>query len=150
MIQARYTHTNIIAQDWKRLARFYQDVFGCVPVLPERNLSGAWLEDATHVPDAALQGMHLRLPGHGPQGPTLEIFGYNAYVDRPEPATNRPGFAHLAFVVEDVAAARAAVLAAGGMDHGALVETDVPGAGHLTFIYARDPEGNILELQHWS
>ncbi|MDP4149104.1 MAG: hypothetical protein Q8927_12755 [Bacteroidota bacterium] len=33
--------------------------------------------------------------------------------------------------------------------YGDLVETDIPGAGHLTFVYARDPDGNIIELQHW-
>ena len=42
---------------------FYQDVFGCVPVPPERNLSGAALDAATGVSPAHLQGMHLRLPG---------------------------------------------------------------------------------------
>jgi len=39
-VPARYVHTNLIAWDWKRLAAFYQDVFGCVPVPPERDLSG--------------------------------------------------------------------------------------------------------------
>src|SRR5678815_5648625 len=28
----RYVHTNLIARDWRALARFYEDVFGCVPV----------------------------------------------------------------------------------------------------------------------
>ena len=69
---ARYVHTNLIARDWRRLARFYQDVFGCVPVPPERNLSGTEMEAGTGVPGARLQGMHLRLPGTGPDGPTLE------------------------------------------------------------------------------
>ena len=60
---ARYVHTNLIARDWQRLARFYQDVFGCVPVPPERNLSGAEMEAGTGVPAARLRGMHMRLPG---------------------------------------------------------------------------------------
>ncbi len=97
---ARYVHTNLIARDWRRLARFYQDVFGCVPVPPERNLSGGEMEAGTGVPGARLRGMHLRLPGVGPDGPTLEIFEYaQAAADTP-PAPNRPGFAHIAFAVE--------------------------------------------------
>ena len=71
---ARYVHINLVARDWRRLARFYQDVFGCVPVPPERNLPGAEMEAATGVTRAHLQGMHLRLPGAGLEGPTLEIF----------------------------------------------------------------------------
>ena len=35
-------------------------------------------------------------------------------LERPATAVNRPGFGHIAFSVEDVAAARAEVLAAGG------------------------------------
>ena len=30
----RYIHTNIVAKDWRRLADFYIQVFGCTPVPP--------------------------------------------------------------------------------------------------------------------
>jgi len=30
----RYVHTNMIARDWRAPARFYQTLFGCVPVPP--------------------------------------------------------------------------------------------------------------------
>ena len=43
----RFTHVNLIAKDWKCLAAFYETVFGCQKVPPERNLSGKWLEKAT-------------------------------------------------------------------------------------------------------
>jgi hypothetical protein len=39
-MKARYKYTNLIARDWQRLAQFYEDVFGCVRVPPERHLSG--------------------------------------------------------------------------------------------------------------
>jgi hypothetical protein len=61
-LQARYVHTNLIARDWRALADFYQRVFGCVPVPPERDLSGPIMEAGTGVPGAHLRGMHLRLP----------------------------------------------------------------------------------------
>lgn len=149
-IHARYVHTNLIANDWKRLATFYERVLGCVPVLPERDLSGEWLEAATGVPQARIRGIHLRLPGYGDEGPTLEIFQYDRQLDQSRPAANRPGFAHIAFAVDDVAAARDAVLAAGGGAVGDLVSVEIPGAGQITFVYATDPEGNIVELQHRS
>ena len=34
---ARYGHTNLIAADWRALASFYEELFGCVPVPPERD-----------------------------------------------------------------------------------------------------------------
>jgi len=30
----KYTHTNLVARDWRRLADFYIKVFGCTPVPP--------------------------------------------------------------------------------------------------------------------
>jgi predicted enzyme related to lactoylglutathione lyase len=150
MVNARFVHTNLIAQDWRKLAQFYEQVFGCTPVPPERKLAGKWLEDGTGVPDAKICGMHLRLPGYGDEGPTLEIYQYNHHEERLETAANRPGFGHIAFAVDDVEAAREAVIAAGGGSLGEVSSLEVPGAGRVTFVYLTDPEGNIVELQRWS
>jgi hypothetical protein len=57
MLQAKYVYTHIIAHDWRKLAAFYQDVFGCIPVPPMRNFKGEVLERATNIPNAAFQGM---------------------------------------------------------------------------------------------
>ena len=149
MIKAKYKHTNIVAQDWRKLAEFYQRILGCIPVPPERTNVGEWVERSTGVPGAEVRGIHLRLPGYGDDGPTLEIFQYNRAQKRPETAINRPGLAHLAFEVDDVEAARDAVLAAGGRCVGDPVTAQIPGAGRITFVYLTDPEGNIIELQKW-
>jgi len=149
-IKAKYVHTNLTSPDWRRLAKFYAEVFGCVPKLPERDLSGDWLERLTALPRAHLTGVHLSLPGFGPEGPTLEIFGYDQMVGHATPVVNEPGFGHLAFSVDDVEAALQEVLRAGGGAVGETVTTEVPGVGTLNVVYARDPDGNILELQHWS
>lgn len=149
-ISARFAHTNIVAKDWRKLAEFYEQVFGCTPVPPERDLSGRWLEDATGVPNAHIRGIHLRLPGHGPEGPTLEIFQYDQEEARSPSAVNRPGFAHIAFAVDDVKAALEDVTMAGGGAIGNVVSLFVAGVGTVTIVYATDPEGNVIELQAWS
>jgi predicted enzyme related to lactoylglutathione lyase len=149
-MKATYRHTNIVAADWRGLASFYEDVFGCTPVPPPRDLSGAWLDRGTGVPDAHLTGVHLRLPGHGGHGPTLEIYGYSATAPRPAVAANREGITHIAFEVDDVAAAARLVVAHGGGLVGDVVSAEVPGVGLLTFVYAADPEGNVIELQAWA
>lgn len=146
----RFAHTNLIARDWRMLARFYCDVLGCEPVLPERDLAGEWLARATGVPGARIRGIHLRLPGGGPHGPTLEVFTYDPQPAHLPAAVNRPGWGHLAFAVDDVPTALAAVLAAGGGQVGEVVTRDVAGAGRITFVYCTDPEGNVLELQSWA
>jgi predicted enzyme related to lactoylglutathione lyase len=150
MINARFVHTNLIAQDWNKLAQFYQQVFGCIPVPPSRDIAGKWIEDATGVPNAKIRGIHLRLPGHGDNGPTLEIFEYNNQESPVKPAANRPGFQHIAFSVDDVEAAQDAVIAAGGGMLGKIASSGIPGAGMVTLVYLTDTEGNIIELQRWS
>lgn len=146
---ARYRHTNLVARDFRRLAAFYEKVFGCTKVPPERDLHGEWLDRSTGLEDAHLRGVHLRLPGTGPEGPTLELFEYERSVAQEEPPANRWGYGHLAFAVPDVALALAAVLSEGGRPLGQVASVEVPGAGFLTVVYARDPEGNLLELQRW-
>ncbi len=149
-IKAKYVHTNLIARDWKKLVRFYGDVFDCIPKDPERDLSGEWLDRVTSLSAARLRGVHLRLPGYGGDGPTLEIFSYDDMPDRQLPMPNEPGFAHLAFAVDDVEKALETVISAGGSSVGEIATTEVGGVGSLQVIYARDPEGNIVELQKWS
>ncbi len=146
MVQAKYVHTNIMAHNWRKLAMFYQEVVGCMPVPPMRDFTGEALERATKIPNAAFQGMHLRLPGLEENGPTLEIFQYSTMPARSETLVNRPGFGHIAFLVEDVSKARMAVLEAGGDDIGETVTLQTADESKVTFVYMTDLEGNILEL----
>lgn len=145
----KYVHTNLIAKDWKRLSAFYQDVFGCVPVPPTRDLSGEWLDQATGLKDAHITGEHLRLPGYGEDGPTLEIFQYDDMPECEALSPNIPGFSHIAFAVENVPTTAQIIFENGGSPVGELTVREIPGVGLLTFQYVRDPEGNIIEIQSW-
>ena len=146
---ARYVHTNLIARDWRALADFYVRVFGCTVVPPERDYSGPELEAGTGVPGSTVRGVHLRLPGHGLSGPTLEIYSYSVVADGQAPAINRPGFAHVAFEVPSVDIARSEILAAGGAPAGDVVTLTTADGRRVTWCYLRDPEGNFVELQSW-
>lgn len=144
----RYAHTNLIARDWRKLSTFYQCALGCVPVGP-RDLSGEWLNRLTGLSGAHITGEHLLLPGYGEDHPTLELFSYDE-MDALPGRINRTGFAHIAFEVDDVAETLARVLHEGGGQIGELVTADYPGGVTACFVYATDPEGNILELQSWT
>jgi catechol 2,3-dioxygenase-like lactoylglutathione lyase family enzyme len=145
----RYAHTNLIANDWRRLQDFYVQVFGCEPVSTERDNKGPAFEALTGIIGGSIRGRHVRLPGHGERGPTLEIFQYHQNDPSLPTSLTRPGFAHLAFEVPDVEGKRQEILRWGGREVGQLVTIDIPGAGRLTLIYMTDPEGNIIELQRW-
>ena len=146
----RYVHTNIVARDWRALAAFYEAVFGCRPKPPVRAFADEWLARGTGVPGAELEGIHLALPGYGDDGPTLEIFTYGTIQEQEAGVPDRRGLAHLAFEVDDVAETLTAVVARGGSALGEVTRCEIEGVGDLSFVYARDPEGNVLELLAWS
>jgi predicted enzyme related to lactoylglutathione lyase len=145
----RYTHTNIAARDWKKLSEFYIHVFHCIVKPPERNLSGNWLDQATGLSNAELEGVHLLLPGHGDNGPTLEIFSYKEMHESEPAMANHAGFTHIAFEVDDVVQTFRAAMENGGKQLGEITEKEIETVGLLTFVYFRDPEGNIVEIQSW-
>jgi len=148
-MKVKYKHTNIVSSDWRSLSRFYQEVFGCIPVPPERNLSGDWLDTGTGIKGAHFEGIHLRLPGYGDNGPTLEICQYSKTLTKSSLAANREGFGHIAFEVDDIHKSTQEVLQHGGTRVGEIASAAVEGVGQISFVYLADPEGNIIELQVW-
>ena len=90
-------------------------------------------------------GVHLELDKGGP---TLEIFQYD-YVETSTKAINSSGFSHIAFAVEDVRTMNDRIRTHGGSLLGTIVEGHVQGVGQINVAYAKDPEGNILEVQAW-
>jgi predicted enzyme related to lactoylglutathione lyase len=145
----RFAHTNIAAKNWKLLSEFYINVFDCKLKPPERKLSGSWLDQAIGLQNAILEGVHLLLPGHGDDGPTLEIFSYQNMHDRGSIMANVVGLTHIAFEVNDVDQTLDKAIKNGGQLLGAVTEKKIDGVGDLKFVYFRDPEGNIVEIQSW-
>ncbi|MDF9754765.1 MULTISPECIES: VOC family protein [Pseudomonas] len=149
MAKVKYSHTNLIATDWKKIAKFYIDVFGCVPVGPVRRLSGQPVADGTGLLDPEIEGVHLQLPGHPEGGPTLEVFQYSRVREAPEKFANSRGFTHIAFEVSDLDEVCDKVIRSGGWLLGKLTRQPVEGVGVCTFVYVRDPDRNIIEVQGW-
>jgi predicted enzyme related to lactoylglutathione lyase len=147
--KVKYVHTNLVARDWILLAHFYIKVFCCTINPPERNLKGDWLDRLTAIKNAHISGIHLLLPGYGRAGPTLEIFQYSKTRKTGVPKVNTPGFAHISFSVANVKQVLSKVERNGGSRVGDLVSARIDGVGTIQVVYARDPEGNIIELQKW-
>ncbi len=100
----KFVHTNIITDGWQRLSDFYIKVFNCKPLLPKRDQKGKWLDKLTGIQKAHLKGIHLVLPGHSKDSPTLEIYQYYQNKGIPLPESNTKGNGHIAFEVDDVRA----------------------------------------------
>jgi catechol 2,3-dioxygenase-like lactoylglutathione lyase family enzyme len=62
---------------------------------------------------------------------------------------NYTGFTHIAFEVEDVESKFNDALKSGATKLGEVTEKIIDGIGVLKFVYFRDPEGNIVEIQSW-
>ena len=86
-------------------------------------------------PPIGFEAVYLRNGGFILQ---LLTFSGHPAPDEPERSLVQAGFTHLSIAVDDMAAAQAAVTAAGGT-----VVAD-PGGGYACMI--RDPEGQLLEL----
>ncbi len=145
----RYVHTNIIAQNVDKLIDFYKTVLHCKSIGETRDLKGEWLDRLTGLNGAHIIGEHLLLPGYGDDHPTLEIFSYDMLKETVPAEINRPGIAHLSFEVDDVEKTLKEIICAGGKSVGELVTAPYPDGLEAVFVYAQDPEGNIIELQSW-
>ena len=149
MAKVKYSHTNLVTSDWKKAAKFYIEVFGCIPVGPVRRLSGQSVADGTGLNEPEIEGIHLRLPGFEEDGPTLEIFQYHETNEVPEKSANSCGFTHVAFEVSVLGSVCAKVVSSGGSLLGRLAKQSVDQVGTCTFVYVRDPDRNIIEVQKW-
>ena len=145
----KFTHTNIVSSNWKELVVFYVETFNCKIVPPIRKQSGEWLEKGTGLKNAKLEGAHLLLPGYGENGPTLEIYQYGNIEKQDSIPPNKRGFGHIAFEVESVEVVLNTLEKNGGKAFGEITKREIKGVGEITFVYARDPEGNLIELQSW-
>jgi predicted enzyme related to lactoylglutathione lyase len=110
----------MVARDVERLADFYTEVFGCVRLSPPQDMAGEALSRGSGIAYAETEA-------------------------RPVPRVNEPGYSHISFDVSDISATVEVVLAAGGSRLGEIADMDDEN-GVVTFVYLRDPEGNIVEL----
>lgn len=140
----KLAHINLVARDAKTLAAFYVNVFKCEYLREPKVLSGEKVSRGNGLPNSEIYSIWLKFPGR--DAPFLEIHEHKVTHDRQQPKVNEPGFGHLAFQVDDINAVMSAILEAGGAQNGEITDFGAPGRP-LLITYARDSEGNILELE---
>jgi len=137
-------HVGLTVKDLDASIRFYHDVLG----LPFSNEPSPWFdgEDLARgvgVPGAALRQVSLLLGDT-----TLELLEYSSPPSQTtEPLTsNSLGASHIAFLVEDVEAAKAELEAKGIEFYSPVNVVDEGVLAGWRWVYFEDPDGYPLEL----
>jgi catechol 2,3-dioxygenase-like lactoylglutathione lyase family enzyme len=139
----RTNHTAFTVSDLDRAAAFFRDVLGFA-ITEKTRQRGEVVGRITGVPGAELDIAFAVAPGH-----MIELMQYIAPVSRRtfDLRPCDPGFSHIAFEVEDIDAAVAAIEAAG---YGAVSVPQIVPAGPRKGgknVYARGPDGIVIEFQ---
>jgi catechol 2,3-dioxygenase-like lactoylglutathione lyase family enzyme len=135
-------HSGFTVADVRHLARFFRECLGFETTEPHAPPSDM-LSRIIGVPGAEALIVYVTAPGH-----TIELLEYRLppTITRAAPRPCDVGFAHLAFLVDDVQRVAAAASA-----HGFAVLSDIPrietgrSAGRRA-TYLRDPQGFTVEL----
>ncbi|WFU86291.1 VOC family protein (plasmid) [Rhizobium sp. CC1099] len=140
-------HINLVARDAEALAAFYINVMKCELLRAPKMLSGEIVSRGNGLPNSEIYTIWLKFPEL--ERPFLEIHEHTVTHHRDQPRVNEPGFGHLSFQMEDISDALSKILQAGGSQIGNITDFGTPEKPYL-IAYARDPEGNVLELEQTS
>ncbi len=141
MIVNGTAHTGFSVLDLDRSIEFYA-LLGC-EVIWTREIRDDYFGKIVGIEDCVVRAAHLRIPG---STHIIELFEYVPH----EKATNlvpaQPGHAHLCFLVDDLPAAHAELVAKGVRftSEPVLVTAGVNTGGYG--VYMLDPNGITLEL----
>ena len=136
-----FSHAGITVSDFNKAVKFYWDVFGC-PLVgvadtpPERIKSFFGVGADTEVPSCKIGW--IRVPG----GAVLEIFAFEPKQPSVDIPWNRVGLTHISFNVRNTQKWHD-YLVSKGVE--IVSKPEKSPRGH-TFFFARDFDGNLIEL----
>ncbi|KQW58555.1 MULTISPECIES: VOC family protein [Ensifer] len=140
----KLAHINLVARNAEALAAFYMNVMKCESLREPKMVSGEKVSRGNGISNSEIYTIWLTFPEL--ERPFLEIHEHKVTHDRDQPRVNEPGFGHLSFQMEDISVVLAEIIQAGGAQIGEITDFGTPDKPFL-IAYARDPEGNVLELE---
>ncbi|CAN7361284.1 MULTISPECIES: VOC family protein [Ensifer] len=140
----KLAHINLVARNAEVLAAFYMNVMKCESLREPKMVSGEKVSRGNGISNSEIYTIWLTFPEL--ERPFLEIHEHKVTHDRDQPRVNEPGFGHLSFQMEDISVVLAEIIQAGGAQIGEITDFGTPDKPFL-IAYARDPEGNVLELE---
>ncbi|MGO6999771.1 VOC family protein [Rhizobium leguminosarum] len=140
----RLAHINLVAREAEALAAFYVNVLRCEHLRAPKVLSGEKVSRGNGIANSEIYSIWLKFPEL--DRPFLEIHEHKVTYDRNQPRVNEPGFGHLSFQIQDISSVLSEIIRAGGAQIGEITDFGTADKPFL-IAYARDPEGNLLELE---
>ena len=142
----RFRHVAVVANDLNKLVDFYTQILG-FEVKRRYEARGADFQKGIGVPGAEATVVHLTIPNSPAE---LELFQFAASVGsdaRSALAANQPGYRHMALIVDNLQDAYVELKAKGiTFLSEPIIWHEPKELAGFQFIYFRDPEGNIVEL----
>lgn len=139
-------HLGFTVPDLEEAHRFFVDVIGCTHVytLPAMRRDDDWMQEHLNVdPRSVVREIRFYRSGHGPN---FEVFEYEPSADqRPQPRNSDLGGHHVAFYVDDLDVAVAALEEAGIRMLGAPTASRNASEGQR-WVYFLSPWGMQFEL----
>ncbi len=133
-------HTGIVVKDMEKSLHFWRDIMG-LRVVGEFREEGEYIDTIQHLTGVKLHMIKLTAP----DGTMIELLKDENHPTEPVPSNEMcdHGIRHIAFTVPDVEAAWQALKDAGCE----LLSKPVTDPGKTSrLFFARDPEGNLMEL----
>lgn len=140
----KLAHINLVARNAETLAAFYMDVMKCELLREPKVLSGDKVSRGNGLPDCEIYSIWLKFSEL--EWPFLEIHAHKTTHSRDLPKVNEPGYGHLSFRIENLDDILSKIIRAGGSQIGQTTNFGTPEKPYF-IAYARDPEGNVLELE---
>jgi glyoxylase I family protein len=142
----RFRHVAIVANDLPKLVDFYTQTLG-FEVKRRYEAANANFQKGIGVAGAEAIVVHLTIPNSTVE---LELFQFTAPLmsdSRPPLPANQPGYRHMALIVDNLQAAYVELKTKGITFLSEPITHQEPKeVAGFQFIYFRDPEGNIVEL----
>ncbi len=141
----RFRHVAIIVEDLDRMVKFYTGVLG-LELKRDFEIESEEFRTGIGIKDAKARGAHLMVPDSNVE---IELFQFIDHQSAKEKTSiaNMIGYRHMAFIVDDLEKA-VEILKGNGVElfSEPITVNEPESVRGFRFVYFRDPEGNIIEL----
>jgi len=141
----RFRHVAIVVEDLDRMVEFYTGVLG-LKLKRNFEIESEEFRTGIGIKDAKARGAHLMVPDSNVE---IELFQFtnSQSVKERTSIANMIGYRHMAFIVDDLEKA-VEILKGNGVEFFSepITVNEPESVRGFRFVYFRDPEGNIIEL----